>query len=86
MNIEIHNNPGQLAQMVGAAEAAKPTAPIETPKVLMGNDKGLTVSEGLQPEAVEAVPDSAMNRDDPLGKLINAAFNLPAPAIPVELT
>ena len=86
MNIELHNNPGPLAQMVGGAEAANPAASIETPKELKRNDKGLTVSEGTQPAAVEAVPDSALDRADPLGKLVSAAFNFPAPPIPVELT
>jgi hypothetical protein len=86
MNIEIHNNPGTLAQMVNAAETAKTAATGETPKVLKGNDKGLTVSEGTNAAAVESVPDSALDRSDPLGKLISTAFNLPPPAIPVELT
>ena len=86
MNIEIHNNPGTLAQMVGAVDTANAAAVGESSKVLQGNDKGLTVSEGMNASAVESVPDSALDRDDPLGRLVNAAFNLPPPPFPVELT
>lgn len=86
MNIEIHNNPGTLTQMVGAVDTANSTAVAESSNVLKGNDKGLTVSEGMNASAVESVPDSALDRDDLLGRLVNAAFNLPPPPIPVELT
>ena len=45
----------------------------------------LTVTEARVSgnEAVEAVPDSALRRDDALGRLFSAAFNLPAPPMPV---
>ena len=33
-------------------------------------------------EPVADVPDSALVRDDALGKLVGAAFNLPPPAMP----
>lgn len=33
-------------------------------------------------EAVEAVPDSALRRDDALGRLFSAAFSLPPPPMP----
>ena len=85
MNIEIHNNPGALTQMVGAADATRTTTNVEGAKVLQGNDKGLTISEGLEPDAVESIPDSALDRNDPLGRPVGAAFNLPAPPMPAEL-
>ena len=85
MNIEIHNNPGTLAQMVGVVETTKTEAAVDSAKVLKGNDKGLTVSEGIQADSVESVPDSALDRNDPLGRLVNAVFNFAAPAIPEEL-
>ena len=36
------------------------------------------------PEDVEAatIPESALSRDDDLGKLVSAAFNLPPPPMP----
>jgi hypothetical protein len=33
-------------------------------------------------EPVADVPDAALSRDDELGKLVNAAFSLPAPPMP----
>ncbi len=33
-------------------------------------------------EAVEAVPESALRRDDALGRLFTAAFSLPPPPMP----
>ena len=33
-------------------------------------------------EAVEAVPESALRRDDALGRLFSAAFTLPPPPMP----
>ena len=33
-------------------------------------------------EPVADVPDTALSRDDELGKLMNAAFNLPPPPMP----
>ena len=33
-------------------------------------------------EPVADVPDAALDRDDALGKLMNAAFNLPPPPMP----
>ncbi len=33
-------------------------------------------------EPVGEVPDAALSRDDDLGKLVNAAFNLPPPPMP----
>ena len=85
MNIQIHNNPGALTQMVGAADATKTASAVESAKVLQGNDKGLTISEGLESVPVESIPDSALRRNDPLGKLVGAAFNLPPPPMPAEL-
>lgn len=44
----------------------------------------LTVTEARVSgdEAVEAVPDSALRRDDALGRLFSAAFSLPPPPMP----
>lgn len=33
-------------------------------------------------EPVAEIPDAALSRDDDLGKLVNAAFNLPPPPMP----
>ena len=37
-------------------------------------------------EPVADVPDAALDRDDALGKLMNAAFNLPPPPMPTFST
>ena len=47
----------------------------------------LTIGEGHAPlasaEPVSNIPDSALAKDDPLGKLISSAFNLPPPPMPM---
>ena len=85
MKLEIHTNPGALAQMAGAAGPVKSAAPAEAEKILQGNDKGLTVSEGGEAAAVDAVPDSALDRNDPLGRLVNSVYSFLPPAFPQEL-
>ena len=71
--------------------------PLTTPTPL-GSQSAAEVSKGLsrpdliiteaQPnplsrlDAAEPVPDSALQRDDPLGKLLSTAFNLPPPPMP----
>ena len=48
----------------------------------------LTITEAVAlPEDVEAaaIPESALSRDDDLGKLMNKAFNLPPPPMPTFL-
>ena len=41
----------------------------------------LVISD-VRTDAAEAIPDSELRRDDGLGKLFSAAFNLPAPPMP----
>jgi len=84
MNMEIHNSSALPQQIAGALQEAGPVR-TEGGKSLQGNDRGLTVSNAQQPAAVDAVPDSALDRADALGKLVSAAFNLPAPPYPAEL-
>ena len=57
------------ADAASAKEAARPA---------------LTVSEArvAGDEAVEAVPESALRRDDAFGRLFSAAFTLPPPPMP----
>ncbi len=48
----------------------------------------LTIPEAMaSPEDVEAaaIPESALSRDDDLGKLMDKAFNLPPPPMPTFL-
>ena len=48
----------------------------------------LTITEAVaSPEDVEAaaIPESALSRDDDLGKLMDKAFNLPPPPMPTFL-
>ena len=46
---------------------------------------GFSVTElaaGPEDIAAAAIPDSALTRDDPLGRLVSQAFSLPAPPMP----
>ena len=65
------------------------TAPAEIPHADAASAKeagrpALTVSEARVSgaDAVEAVPESALRRDDALGRLFTAAFSLPPPPMP----
>lgn len=59
-----------------AADAAR--TPRTTPNLTIGEGPAGLASA----EPVADVPDSALTRDDELGKLFSAAFSLPAPAMP----
>ena len=58
---------------LSAQDAQKPGTPAFT-----------ITNAAASPEAVEAatIPESALSRDDDLGKLVSAAFNLPPPPMP----
>ncbi len=46
---------------------------------------GFSVTEltaGPEDIAAAVIPESALTRDDPLGRLVSQAFNLPAPPMP----
>ena len=65
------------------------TAPAETPHADAASAQeagrpALTVSEARVSgaEALETVPESALRRDDALGRLFSAAFSLPPPPMP----
>ena len=84
MEINLGNNIGGNLG-VAAEAAAQVPAKVENPKV-----KTLDVStasrstfdpvKGSEPTA--DVPDSALNRDDELGKLVNAVFSFQPPPMP----
>ena len=46
------------------------------------NIQSATVDALKSSEPVAKVPDEALSRDDELGNLVKAAFNLPAPPMP----
>lgn len=58
---------------LAAQDAQKPGTPAFT-----------ITNAAASPEDVEAatIPESALSRDDDLGKLVSAAFNLPPPPMP----
>ena len=86
MNINIHNNPGAQPQMVESSIQADSSKGVERAKALQGNDRGLVVSEGADTAPVEEIPDSALDRDDAIGRLVAAAFGFPAPPFPTGIS
>ena len=46
------------------------------------NIQATTVDALRSSEPVAEVPDAALSRDDAIGKLVTAAFNLPPPPMP----
>ena len=78
MNISFpsHNTPVSLP--------VESTAPSGTATKPQEATSGLTVTEARVSDldATEAVPDSALRRDDPLGRLVSAVFSFAAPPMP----
>ena len=72
------------ANAVGAGAETKGAAGVKTRLEMQG---AVTFAQA-QPvsltssEPVGEVPDTALRRDDTLGKLVNAVFNLPPPPMP----
>ena len=82
MDISINRKPTMInADMVS-------TTPLAQAKqsAISGRDTSLSVTyaDKATDEGIEdiSISDSDITRTDPLGKMINLAFNLPAPAMP----
>ena len=63
-------------QNAPATEATKKT---DRPALVITEARADSVS-GL--DATEEIPDAALRRDDPLGRLLSSVFTLPAPPMP----
>lgn len=72
-------NRDMFAQGVEAQSAAAKTTKEEA-NLKTSDARNLDALASSEP--VSAVPDSAIARDDDLGKLMQAAFNLPPPPMP----
>ncbi|MBQ9726169.1 MAG: hypothetical protein IJV65_01525 [Kiritimatiellae bacterium] len=78
--MDISFNPNRTA--VADTAAARPS---ETPAAPRASGKPALVVTDARTDALDAageVPESALRRDDALGRLFSAAFALPAPPMP----
>lgn len=80
MNLDFNIN-------IGRTQApATSVPPQDTPKNPAARPSAaLTISQApAAPEDIAAatIPDSALTRDDPLGRLVSSAFTLPPPPMP----
>ena len=69
---------------IGAGNATKEATGLDAKreahdKVIFTRAQSVSIASA---EPVADVPDAALLRDDELGKLVNAAFNLPPPPMP----
>jgi len=84
MDININNGFGNMS--VGQLGGGEAPQQLNSPKTAQ-KTKDLTITEQAksmpigEPD-VEDVSNETLLRDDPLGKLVMAAFNLPPPAMP----
>ena len=84
MDININNGFGNMS--VGQLGGGEAPQQLNSPKTAQ-QPKDLTITEQAkampigEPD-VEDVSGDTLLRDDPLGKLVMAAFNLPPPAMP----
>ena len=85
MEINLNSNTGMRPEMLDAKAV---DAGQETSKAskLSRQEANLTIGEGVSGlasvEPTAEVPESALTRDDELGKLVNSAFCLSAPPMP----
>ena len=85
-NPEAHANEMDISFNPRSTPVATPAAtpPPDAASAKEAGRPALTVSEARVSgaDAVEAVPESALRRDDALGRLFTAAFSLPPPPMP----
>ena len=62
---------------LGALEGAKPAA-----KGTAASRPALTITSSGSADTSLEIADASLTRDDTLGKLVSAAFNLPPPPMP----
>ena len=84
MNININNGFGNMT--VGQLGGGEAPQQVDSPKAAQ-QPKDLTITERdkampIGEPDIEGVSDETLLRDDPLGKLVMAAFNLPPPPMP----
>ena len=92
MNININSGLGGIGMGHGMPDAIRPaTAPGTTGSSNVSDRTSFQASaflSGVQSaglasaEPVADIPDAALSRDDALGRLVNAAFNIPPPPMP----
>ena len=85
MEINLNSNTGMRPEMfdTNAVGAAKETSTESEASRLKSNlTIGKEVAGLASAEPTANVPESALTRDDELGKLVNSAFCLPAPPMP----
>ncbi len=72
---------------IGQIQGDKPADAAPATKNATNGDVSVTeLPANPEDLAVSDIPESALSRDDPLGKLVSAAFNLPAPPAPFPMT
>ena len=85
MEINFNSNNGIRPEMLDAkaVDAGQETS---SASKVSRQESNLTIGEGVaglaSAEPTAEVPESALMRDDDLGKLVNSAFCLPAPPMP----
>ncbi len=81
MDLSINNRtPSRLDPATPQQPSAAETRQVQTRPALVVTEARPDALTG--PETTEEVPDSALRRDDALGRLFAAAFTLPAPPMP----
>lgn len=85
-NPEAHANEMDISFNPRSTPVATPAA-TQPPDAASAKEAGraaltVTAARVAGDEAVEAVPESALRRDDALGRLFSAAFTLPPPPMP----
>ena len=91
MEINLNNNLGGIRMGndafgpmgIGAGREAQGTSAVDAGREARDTVTITNAPSGLaSAEPVADIPDAALSRDDALGKLISAAFNLPPPPMP----
>ena len=81
MDISFNSNFSSRLDAIGGAQNTVPAG--KAKEAAARPDLTITQSAAAPEEvSAAAIPDSALARDDALGKLVSAAFTLPAPPMP----
>lgn len=84
LNINFAKTPSPAADPAAIGQTGAPAAPADTAKAREAQPL-FTVTQGTAaPEDIQAasLPPDTLSRDDELGRLVSAAFNLPPPPMP----
>ncbi|MBR4189779.1 MAG: hypothetical protein IKQ55_07440 [Kiritimatiellae bacterium] len=84
LNINIAKNPSPAADPTAIGQVGTPAAPAASDEARAALPLFTVTRGAASPEDIQAanLPPDTLSRDDDLGRLVSAVFNLPPPPMP----